>query len=126
MKGRVRYTFEIATRREGGAWQALVTRSGMFSRSPKATARSIVERWIHEQHGQLRGGRVVIRGRRTAAPRAFEATVRVRVLAGDGSDRQLAVAYIGTDTGGGSQRDAYSLPDQSLASVGRAVGSGRA
>lgn len=97
MRGRVRYVVEIATRRDGGSWHPLVTRSGLFSRGPKATARSIVERWIFEQQGQLRGGRVVIRGRRAGVRRAFEATVRVRILAGDESGRQLAVAYIGID-----------------------------
>src|SRR6266540_6697703 len=109
MKGRVRYSFEIATRRDGGSWHRPVTRTGLFSRNPKATARSIVERWIHEQQGQLLGGRVVIRGRSTSVPRAFEASVRVRLLAGDGSGRQLAVAYIGTD-----RVDAYALPDSGL------------
>lgn len=122
MKGLVRYTYEIAVRRKSGTWHALVTGSGIFSRSPKSTARSLVERWIHEQQGQLRGGRVVIRGRRTAAPRAFEATVRVKVLAGDGSGRQLAAAYIGDDRTHATRRDAYAVPDMSLIAAGQVSG----
>jgi hypothetical protein len=116
MKGRVRYTFEIATRGGGDSWCLLVTRSELFSRGPKQTVRSIAERWIHEQQGQLRGGRLVIRGRRGRAPRGFTATVRVRILAGDESGRQLAAAYIGLD-----RIDAYALPD-SLVSAGRGHG----
>ena len=125
MKGRVRYTFEIATRREGRVWQVLVARSGLFSRTPKSTARSIVERWIFEQQGQLRGGRVVIQGRRTAAPKGFETTVRVRVLAGDGSGRQLAVAYIGVDRSQTTPRDTYTVPDLRFVSAGQLTGHGR-
>lgn len=112
MRGRVRYTFEIATRRRGGSWNTIAVRTDLFSRGAKATARSIVERWIHEQQGQLVGGRVVIRGRRGDVPRSFEASARVRILAGDGSGRQLAVAYVGTDR-------AHSLPDEQLALVGQ-------
>ena len=124
MKGLVRYTYEIAIRHDSGTWHPLVARSGFFSRSPKSTARSLVERWIHEQQGQLRGGRVVIRGRRAAVPRAFEATVRVRVLAGDGSGRQLAAAYIGDDRAQLLRRDAYSVPDLRLISAGQLSGRG--
>lgn len=103
MKGRVRYIFEIATRSGGGDWQIALSRTGEFTREPKATARSIVERWIFEQAGQLRGGRVIIRGARTGAPRAFDATVRVRILAGDGSGRQLAAAFVGSDVSIGAR-----------------------
>jgi len=112
------YAYEIAVRRDGGVWQALASGTGIFSRKPKATARSLVERWIHEQQGQLRGGRVVVRGRRPAAPRAFEATVRITILAGDGSGRQLAVAYIGDDRTRPA-RDRYAVPDLTLFAVGR-------
>ena len=133
MKGRVRYTFEIATRRDDQTWHVLVARTGLFSRRPKATARSIVERWSHEQQGQLRGGRVVIGGRRAAVPKHFDATVRIRVLAGDGSGRQLAVAFIGIDrvaredgarrSDPRTARDEYAVPDlpraEHLAGQGR-------
>jgi hypothetical protein len=118
MKGRVRYAYEIAVRSDGGTWRDVVAGSSYFSRSAKATARSLVERWIHEQQGQLRGGRVIVRGRRLAAPRAFEATVRITILAGDGSGRRLAAAYIGDDRvrpGG----DRYAVPDLATFAVGR-------
>lgn len=118
MKGRVIYAYEIAVRRDGEVWHALASGTGMFSRSPKATARSLVERWIHEQQGQLRGGRVVVRGRRVAAPRAFDASVRIRILAGDGSGRQLAAAYIGDDRTRPA-RDRYAVPDLTLFAAGR-------
>jgi hypothetical protein len=117
MRGRARYTFEIARRQEGNSWRLLIAKSGLFSRGPKQTVRSIAERWIHEQQGQLRGGRLVIRGKRGDAPRRFEATVRVRILADDG--QQLAVAYIGTD-----RVDTYSPPDSSLASFSQLAGRG--
>lgn len=112
MRGRVRYNFEIATWRRGGSWNTETVRTGLFSRGAKATARSIVERWIHEQQGQLIGGRVVIKGRRGDVPRGFEASARVRILAGDGSGRQLAVAYVGTDR-------VHSLPDAQLTLAGQ-------
>jgi hypothetical protein len=96
MRGRRRYAFEIAMRGRDGQWSVAVARSGFFSRSPKATARSIAERWIFEQAGQLRGGRLVILGRRCGPPRAFDATVRIRILHEYGA-RQLAAAYIGVD-----------------------------
>jgi hypothetical protein len=96
----------------------VAARSGFFSRSPKSTARSIVERWIFEQQGQLRGGRVVILGKQHAEPKAFDASVRIRILAGDGSGRQLAVAYIGADVVRRTGKDAYSMPSAALLAAG--------
>ncbi|WP_328522902.1 hypothetical protein [Kribbella sp. NBC_00359] len=110
----MRYDFEIATRRDESSWHLVAVRTGLFSRGAKATARSIVERWIHEQTGQMRGGRLLIKGRRGQLPRTFEAFVRVRILAGDGTARQLAVAYIGAD-----RMDAYSPPDPKLMLAGQ-------
>lgn len=121
MRGRVRYNIEIGLRQSDGSWLLLVEGSGLFSRRPKQTVRSIAERWIHEQQGQLRGGRLIIRGKRADAPRGFEATVRVRVLADDESGRPLAAAYIGTD-----RMDAYSAPGLELVAVGHVARQGHA
>jgi hypothetical protein len=104
MRRRVAYNFEIARRGDDERWHVLVARSGLFSRGPKATARSIVERWIFEQAGQLRGGRLVIVGRGGREPRRFDATVRVRVIDFANGTRDLAVAYIGTDQERGARR----------------------
>ncbi|MFG1626236.1 hypothetical protein [Kribbella sp. NPDC049227] len=96
MTGRRSYAFEIAMRARDGSWQVVAARSGTFSRPPKATARSIAERWIHEQAGQLRGGRLVVLGKRRTPPRRFDASVRVRIL--DRLDGYLlAAAYVGVD-----------------------------
>ena len=122
MRGRRGYAFEIATRGCDGQWVVVAARAGAFSRSPKATARSIAERWIFEQAGQLRGGRLVILGRRQRPPRAFEATVRIRVLDRLGG-RQLAAAYIGLDRGQDPitppSRDHYLAPELALDGGGR-------
>ena len=107
MRGRARYTFDIAARGRDGSWTVIAARSGRFSRGPKATARSIAERWIFEHVGQLAGGRLVIRGGQRGVPRKFVATVRIRILDEYGV-RQLAVAYIGTDRP--LFRDTYSQP----------------
>lgn len=96
MRGSRCYVFEIATRR-GGPWSVVAAGSGVFSRAPKATVRSIAERWIFEQAGQLRGGRLVIVGKRNRPCRSFEAFVRVRVL--DDRRGQLAAAYVGVEQG---------------------------
>jgi hypothetical protein len=104
MRRRVAYTFEIARRDGDDCWHVLVAQSGLFSRAPKATARSIAERWIFEQAGQLRGGRLVIVGRGGREPRRFDATVRVRVIDFADGTRDLAVAYIGTDQERGARR----------------------
>lgn len=96
MRGSRCYVFEIATRR-GGPWSVVADGSGVFSRTPKATVRSIAERWIFEQAGQLRGGRLVIVGKRNRSCRSFEAFVRVRVL--DDRGGQLAAAYVGVEQG---------------------------
>jgi hypothetical protein len=116
MRGRRDYSFEIATRGSDGEWSVAVARTGIFSRSPKATVRSIAERWIFEQAGQLRGGRLIILGRRRTPPRAFDASVRIRILDQLGG-RQLAAAYIGVDriapSAGG--RDHYLAPALAMA-----------
>ena len=96
MRGRRIYAFEIATRRSDGAWTVITSGAGAFSRPPVATVRSLAERWIHERTGQLRGGRLVVVGRRRGAPRTLVASVRIRVL--DQVDgHPLASAYIGVD-----------------------------
>lgn len=111
MRRKVAYGIEIATRGAHGEWQVRTAKAGLFSRKPKATARSIIERWIHEQSGQLRGGRVVIVGSKESLPRHFETTVRVRILDFDDRSRELAVAYIGSDAPAGPRRvDRWELP----------------
>ncbi|GAB2679464.1 hypothetical protein [Kribbella swartbergensis] len=120
MRGRRAYAFEIAMRGRDGRWIVVVAKSGMFTRSPKATARSIAERWIFEQAGQLRGGRLVIRGKRRTVPRAFDASVRIRIMDELGA-RQLAAAYIGLDrsqglaASAGDRKDHYVIPALALA-----------
>lgn len=121
MRGRRGYAFEIATRGRDCEWSVAVATSGMFSRSPKATARSIAERWIFEQAGQLRGGRLIILGKWRRPPRAFDASVRILILDQLGG-RRLAAAYIGVDrvapsTGG---RDHYLVPELAFAGGDRA------
>jgi hypothetical protein len=112
MRGRRRYAFEIATR-SSGQWSVVVAGSGVFSRAPKATVRSIAERWIFEQAGQLRGGRLIIFGKRSVPPRSFDAFVRIRIL--DVGLGQLAAAYIGVD----KRRDPVLRPADD-GTVGRA------
>jgi hypothetical protein len=111
MRGRRRYVFEIAMRR-GSQWSVAAVGSGTFSRVPKATVRSIAERWIFEQAGQLRGGRLVILGKRKAPPTTFDASVRIRIL--DDRLRLLAAAYIGVD-----RRKGAVLPPGKDVTVGR-------
>jgi hypothetical protein len=124
MRGRRSYAFEIATRRKDGQWSVVVARSSVFSRAPKATARSIAERWIFEQAGQLRGGRLVVLGRWRTARRSFDASVRIRILDRVGG-RQLAVAFIGNDRDQATvvppspTRDEYMPATLALARSGR-------
>jgi len=92
----LRYTFEIATRAHDGHWSVLTTQSGLFSRAPQATARSIAERWIFEQAGQLRGGRLVIHGKRGEPPKTVDTVVRILIL-DHVTARRLAAAYIIAD-----------------------------
>jgi hypothetical protein len=111
MRRKVAYGIEIATRDLHGEWQILTAKAGLFSRKPKPTARSIIERWIHEQSGQLRGGRVVILGPKASLPRQFETTVRVRILDYEARTRELAAAYIGSDVPTELSRvDRWELP----------------
>jgi hypothetical protein len=112
MRGRRMYAFEIATRARDGSWSTVASGSGQFSRPPKASVRSIAERWIHEETGRLSGGRLLVVGRRRNAPRGFVAGVRIRLLDPQG-DYPLASAYIGLD-----RRDHYQLP------VGERLGRG--
>jgi hypothetical protein len=113
MRRKVAYGIEIAARDTHGEWQVLTAKAGLFSRKPKPTARSIIERWIHEQSGQLRGGRVVIVGPKASLPRQFETTVRVRILDFEDRTRELAAAYIGSDVPAEPpQVDRWELPMQ--------------
>jgi len=98
------YAFEIATRGQDGSWSTVASGSGQFSRPPKASVRSIAERWIHEETGRLSGGRLLVVGRRRSAPQGFVAGVRIRLLDPAG-DYPLASACIGLD-----RRDYYRLP----------------
>ncbi|GAB3930351.1 hypothetical protein GCM10029976_031980 [Kribbella albertanoniae] len=109
MRGTKMYAFEIATRGRGGEWVTVASGLGVFSRAPKPTVRSIAERWIHEQTGRLRGGRLIVVGRRRAAPRGFVPSVRIR-LTDRAGDRPLASAYIGVDRRDVVRRDGYELP----------------
>ncbi len=103
MRGRRMYAFEIATRGNDGQWTVVAAGTNAFSRPPKATVRSLAERWIHENTGRLGGGRLIIVGRRRGAPRAFVAGVRIRLL--DRPDGYaLATAYVGVD-----RRDAIRI-----------------
>ncbi|MFF1819826.1 hypothetical protein ACFVWG_21170 [Kribbella sp. NPDC058245] len=109
MRGRKMYAFEIATRGNASEWVTAASGVGVFSRAPKPTVRSIAERWIHEQTGRLRGGRLVVVGRRRGAPRGFVPSVRIRLLDRAGH-RPLASAYIGVDRRDVVRRDGYELP----------------
>ncbi|GAB3934039.1 hypothetical protein GCM10029976_042420 [Kribbella albertanoniae] len=105
------YAFEIATRESDGRWTVVASGTNVFSRPPKATVRSLAERWIHEHTGRLGGGRLVIVGRRRGAPRAFVAGVRIQLLDRPGG-YALATAYVGVDRRDAvrTDRDHYELP----------------
>ncbi|GAA0597370.1 hypothetical protein GCM10009534_34680 [Kribbella sandramycini] len=114
MRGKRMYAFEISTRSLDGSWSTVASGVAEFSRPPKASVRSIAERWIHEETGRLRGGRLIVVGRRRHAPRWLVPAVRIRLLDRAG-EYPLASAYIGED-----RRDAVrrvGLPD--LGSVDR-------
>jgi len=117
MRGRRGYSFEIATRKGDVEWSVTVARAGIFSRWPKATVRSIAERWIFEQAGQLRGGRLIILARRRTPPRAFDASVRIWILDQFGGRQLAAAAYIGVDRIAPSAdgRDHYLVPALAMA-----------
>lgn len=103
LRGTRHYTFEIATRTPDGRWAVGAAQSGVFTRTAKATARSIAERWIIERRGQLGGGRLVILGEHDEPPRTFDSAVRI-VIRDPGTGRRLAAAHIGTDRELGSRK----------------------
>lgn len=113
MRGRTRYVFDIAMRGQDHEWSVAVSKAAMFSRRPKETTRSIAERWIFEQAGQLRGSRLLIVGKRARPPRSFDADVRIRIMERIGG-RQLAAAYTGVDRGRGSAAPAHPSRDHYL------------
>ncbi|WP_405056861.1 hypothetical protein OG474_29495 [Kribbella sp. NBC_01505] len=108
MRGRRMYAFEIAKRGKDGSWSRVASGTGQFSRPPKASVRSIAERWIHEETGRLSGGRLLVVGRRRGVPRGFVPSVRIRLLDPAGA-YPLAAAYIGLDRRD-VVRDQYQLP----------------
>jgi hypothetical protein len=124
MRARMTYELDIAMRGRDGRWWVAVARSAQFDRSPMSTARSIAERWIFEETGELPGGRLLVVGQRHRLPQSFDASVRIRILDKPGG-RQLAAAYIGIDCGRGrtptgSGRDHYLPAAMVLAGDARA------
>lgn len=59
MRGRRTYAFEIAVRGSGGEWLSAVTRSGPFTRGPKATDASVRIRILGQTGRQLAAAYVV-------------------------------------------------------------------
>lgn len=95
---RAHYAYEIATRGDNGGWRVVMSSWGIFTRDPRATARSLLERWINDHLGQLPGGRVyVFECPKDPEPAGIVGDVRVRIYnnpAAAGS-RPLAAAYLG-------------------------------
>lgn len=109
MRGKRMYAFEISTRGRNGSWSTVASGIGEFSRPPKASVRSIAERWIHEETGRLRGGRLIVVGRRRRAPRWFVPRVRIQLLDRAG-EYPLASAYVGDDRRDVVRRRSHELP----------------
>jgi hypothetical protein len=95
---RERYRYEIATSAQNGRWTPAVIRTDTFSRDPESIARGLLEQWIIDHAGRLRGGRVIVYTSATRAESArLLATVRVRVYKAEADDgaAPVAVAYLG-------------------------------
>lgn len=88
------YAYEIATRPPGGEWTIVTAENDVFIRDPRSIARSIIERWIHENLRRLDGGRVVVTSGQGAdlAPGGLAPYVRVRVFRGG---TVVSVGYLG-------------------------------
>lgn len=96
-----RYAYDIATTDVRGDWTFDVSGKDVFVRDPRSTARSLLERWIHDNYRQLAGGGrvLVLTGAKAATVSerdGFAPNVRVRVFrTHDAHTRSLAaIAYL--------------------------------
>ena len=113
---RERYRYEIATSAQNGRWTPAVIRTDTFSRDPESIARGLLEQWIIDHAGRLRGGRVIVYTSATRAESArLLATVRVRVhkAGADDGAAPVAVAYLGEFDRSPRSRDLDRGPHQS-------------
>lgn len=93
------YAYDIATTDADGRWTVNVNGADEFSRDPVETARSLLERWIHEHYGRIAGGsRVFVLTAQDAEQNGVVPNVRVRVFRtrnGNRHTRSLAaIAYL--------------------------------
>lgn len=79
-----RYTYEIATNRDGAGWHQTALRDDTFSRDPTSVARALLESWIIDHPGELTGGERI---------RVYDVTSRH--APGDGAGRVRVRVYRG-------------------------------
>lgn len=98
-----RYAYDVATMDVDGDWTVDLSGQDVFSRDPASTARSLLERWIHDNCRQLTGGgRVLVfagsKAARSGHLDGLAPNVRVRVFRthnGNPHTRSLAaIAYL--------------------------------
>jgi hypothetical protein len=108
------YFYEIASRDETNHWQVVTTDRVASTRDPQSTARSVIERWINDQHGQLPGGQVFIFNHpKTTEPNDITASTRVRIYTTHPPHKSciLAAAYIGHHNHSDARQQTCRLPN---------------